>query len=159
MRMKYQMLPQALQKQILLRIVAAAMCIFLFTLSAAISRDWYLSASFLLIGSVSGIAGTVLFAQAVRGKYVVVEGIFRKIELTTFRRKPKMIYLTADQHIIKVHLHHYLKNAEIGDGIIVYIADSMPIYQEDDYEIVNGYLAMEVRKTKRPYTDLDLDAT
>lgn len=146
-RKKYQVLPQPLKKQILLRMGATMICFILFTLSAAISRDWYLGVSFLLVGLVSGIAGTVLFVQAEQGSYVVVEGVCQKIELTTFRRKPKTVHLSAREHNIRVHLHHYLKNVEIGDEIIIYIAASLPVYREDGCEIVNGYLAMEIRKT------------
>ena len=146
-RKKYQVLPRALQKQILLRMGVTVISIFLFTLSAAISRDWYLGVSFLIVGLVSGVAGTVLFVQAERGSYVVVEGICQKIELTAFRHKPKTVYLSAGEHNIRVHLHHYLKKAEIGDEIIIYIAASLPVYREDGCEIVNGYLAMEIRKT------------
>ncbi len=48
--------------------------------------------------------------------------------------------------MVKIYLRHRLKNIAEGDGIVVYVADNMPVYQQDGCEVLNGYLAVEIRK-------------
>lgn len=146
MKKEFQKLPPALQKQILIRFGAGVLSLVLFIIAAVAYREFYVCVSFLLFGIVFGIAGAMLLIRTFQGRFVAVEGICNQVERTSIRRRPKAIYFPVDPHIVKVCLRHRLKNIAEGDGVIVYVADNMPVYQQDGCEVLNGYLAVEIRK-------------
>lgn len=146
MKRKFQALPSALQRQILLRFSIGALSLILFLLVVILYWDFYLSASFLLFSLVFGISGVLLLLRALGGKFVSIEGICRQVEKTPIRRKPKTVFVSAGPHTVRICLRHQLKSVSEGDGIVVYVADNMPVYQQDGCEVLNGYIAMEIRK-------------
>lgn len=146
MKEKFQKLPPALQKQILLRFGASILSLLLLIVVALLYRDLYLCISFLLFGAVFGVAGGLLLFRSFDGRYVLVEGICQQIEQTAIRKKPKSVYFTMEPHVVKVRLRHRLKEVAIGDHISVFVSDNMPVYQENGCKVLNGYIAMEIRK-------------
>lgn len=146
MKEKFLELPVALKKQILLRIGSAAICLLLFLTASATYYDLRLSLSFLLIGLILGTSGILLCVRLLDGHYVVVEGLCRRVERTALRRRLKAVYFSTDSQTIKVLLRHRLKRADAGDRITLYVADSTPVYEADNYTLVNGYLAMTIQK-------------
>lgn len=60
MKEKFQKLPPALQKQILIRFGASVLSLLLLIIVALLYRDLYLCISFLLFGAVFGVAGGLL---------------------------------------------------------------------------------------------------
>ena len=146
MKKRFQMIPPGLQKEIIIRIAASAVSVLVLVVAAVLYREFYICISFLLFAAVFAIAGITLFIRSCQGRYVALEGICRQIERTSMRRRPKAIYLSADPHMVKVYIRQRLKNLKEGDGVIVYVSDTMPVYQQEGCEVLNGYLAMEIRK-------------
>ena len=77
MKEKFQKLPPALQKQILIRFGASVLSLLLLIIVALLYRDLYLCISFLLFGAVFGVAGGLLLFRSFAGRYVLVEGTVR----------------------------------------------------------------------------------
>lgn len=153
MKEQFQKLPPALQKQILIRFGAGILSLLLLIVVALLYRDPYLCISFLLFGIVFGVAGAMLLLRSLTGKYVLVEGTCQQVEQTAIRKKPKTVYFSMEPHMIKVRLRHRQKGIAVGDHIAVYVAENMPVYQEEGCEVLNGYLAMEIRKGSGNHDD------
>ena len=146
MKEKFQKLPPALQKLILIRFGASVLSLLLLIIVALLYRDLYLCISFLLFGAVFGVAGGLLLFRSFAGRYVLVEGVCQQIEQTAIRKKTKSIYFTTEPYVVKVRLRHRLKEIAVGDHIAVFVSDNMPVYQENGCQILNGYIAIEIKK-------------
>lgn len=146
MKEKFQKLPAALQKQILIRFGASILSFLLLIIVALLYRDPYLCISFLLFGAVFGVAGGRLLFRSFDGRYVLIEGVCQQVEQTAIRKKTKSIYFKMEPYVVKVRLRHRLKEITVGDHIAVFVSDNMPVYQENGCEVLNGYIAMEIRK-------------
>lgn len=149
MRKDFQKLPPPLQKQVLFRFAAAALSLIPAALAALRFRDTVLCAPFLLFSLVAAAAGFALLTRSLRGGFVRVEGICTQIERTGIRRRPKVLLLSAGEHTVKIYLRGKPKNIAAGSRTVVYLADNQPVYQQDGYEIVNGYLAIETVGARR----------
>lgn len=89
--------------------------------------------------------GTSAF-RSFAGRYVLVEGVCQQVEQTAIRKKTKSIYFTTEPYVVKVRLRHRLKEIAVGDHIAVFVSDNMPVYQENGCQILNGYIAIEIKK-------------
>ena len=101
---------------------------------------------FCYLGAVFGVAGGLLLFRSFAGRYVLVEGVCQQIEQTAIRKKTKSIYFTTEPYVVKVRLRHRLKEIAVGDHIAVFVSDNMPVYQENGCQILNGYIAIEIKK-------------
>lgn len=124
MKEKFQKLPPALQKQILIRFGASVLSLLLLIIVALLYRDLYLCISFLLFGAVFGVAGGLLLFRSFAGRYVLVEGVCQQVEQTAIRKKTKSIYFTTEPYVVKVRLRHRLKEIAVGDHIAVFVSDN-----------------------------------
>ena len=86
------------------------------------------------------------FRRSVCGAYVVLSGACQRIEQTAIRRRTKVIYFTVSPHTVRVNLKRWVKDLAEGDGIVLYVADNTPVYEKDGCQVLNGYLALEIRK-------------
>ena len=77
---------------------------------------------------------------------ICVEGVCQQVEQTAIRKKTKSIYFTTEPYVVKVRLRHRLKEIAVGDHIAVFVSDNMPVYQENGCQILNGYIAIEIKK-------------
>ena len=91
-------------------------------------------------------AGGLLLFRSFAGRYVLVEGVCQQVEQTAIRKKTKSIYFTTEPYVVKVRLRHRLKEIAVGDHIAVFVSDNMPVYQENGCQILNGYIAIEIKK-------------
>ena len=147
MKEKFQKLPPALQKQILIRFGASVLSLLLLIVVALLYRDLYLCISFFAIwGCFLELPGGLLLFRSFAGRYVLVEGVCQQIEQTAIRKKTKSIYFTTEPYVVKVRLRHRLKEIAVGDHIAVFVSDNMPVYQENGCQILNGYIAIEIKK-------------
>lgn len=146
MKEKFKDLPEALQKQIELRLAACALSLLLFVVTLAVYRDLYLCLPFVVFCLFFGVFGALLLFRATDGKFVVIEGQCSKVERTAIRKKPKIIYFVSEPHSVKLSVRHRIKNIEAGDCVMVYVSENTPVYQEEGCQVLSGYLALEIRK-------------
>ena len=108
MKEKFNSIPEALQKQIIIRVGASGLSLLLVV--------------------------------------VVIEGECTEVERTTLRKRPKVIYFTAEPHNVKLHVRQRLRNIAVGDRLVVYASENTPVYQNEGCQILSGYLALTVKK-------------
>ena len=73
-------------------------------------------------------------------------GVCREVESTLFRRRPKAVVMECGDRQVKVYLHARVRNLAVGERLRIYVAESAPVYEEDDILVLSGYLAVEVGK-------------
>ena len=132
MKEKLKKLPPPLRKQALLRFAGAGACFCLLLLVA--------------VGVFSAGSGALLVWRADQGKVLVVEGVCWEVELTLFRRRPKAVVMECGDRQVKVYLHARVRNLAVGERLRIYVAESAPVYEEDDILVLSGYLVVEVGK-------------
>ena len=54
--------------------------------------------------------------------------------------------MECDDRQVKVYLHARVRNLALGERLRIYVAESMPVYEEHDSLVLGGYLAIEVGK-------------
>ena len=138
--------PQPLLRQLLLRLGAVVMSLFFCVCSFLLYGEPYLSLSLLAISIVVGVSGLSFYNTVIAKRYIVVEGSCQSVEQTRVFRKNKAVYVFAAPHTIKVTPHQRNTNIQAGDTLRLYIATRTPVYHTDGYEVLSGYMAMEVLK-------------
>lgn len=138
--------PQPLLRQLMLRLGAAVMSLFFCVCSFLLYGEPYLSLSLLAVSIAIGVSGLWFYNTVVTQQYIVVEGSCQKVEQTPILRKNKAVYVFAAPHTIKVTPHQRNANVQIGDTLRLYVAARTPVYHADGYEVLSGYMAMEVLK-------------
>ena len=143
MKEKFKQLPEILQKQIIFRIAAGAVSLLAFFIVLALYRNLFLCLSFVFFAIVFFCSGIFLLFRVVNGKYITIEGRCTRIDKSFLRKRNKSIYIESVPHKIKLNLRQKLKNISQGDDVVVYVLESTSVYQEEGYEILSGYLAIE----------------
>ena len=54
--------------------------------------------------------------------------------------------MECGDRLVKVYLHARVRNLAVGERLRFYVAESAPVYEEDDVLVLSGYLAVEVGK-------------
>ena len=143
---KLKKLPPPLRKQALLRFAGAGTCFCLLLVVAVGYCQPMLWFPFLVMGAFSAGSGTLLVRRVAQGKVLLLEGVCREVELTLFRRRPKAVVMECGSRQVKVYLHARVRNLVVGERLRLYVAESAPVYEEDDVLVLSGYLAVEVGK-------------
>jgi len=141
----FRQIPDPLQKQTLIRFGLGVVFILLMSILHFISRDifiWLPCAGAAIFFIASAFA---LFRRAVLGEYVVVSGVCQHVELTAVKRRAKFIILKTDEHNVQVTLHSRARKISVGTVVDLYLAKSTPIYVRDNVQILNNYLAIDIR--------------
>lgn len=146
MKEKIKNLPEALQKQVIIRLGASIASLLLAVAILAVNHDLYLTVTFIAFWLFFGINGTLLIFRLVNGKYVVIEGRCNEVERTVIRKKPKSICFLVEDQTVKLQIRQKMRDISIGDFIRVYVADNTPVYQDSGCQILGGYLAIEIEK-------------
>ena len=146
MKEKLKKLPPPLRKQALLRFAGAGACFCLLLVVAVGYRQPMLCFPFLVMSAFSAGSGALLVWRVDQGKVLVLEGICREVESTLFRHRPKAVVMECGGRQVKVYLHARVRNLAVGERLRLYVAESSPVYEEDDVLVLSGYLAMEVGK-------------
>ena len=89
MKEKFNSIPEALQKQIIIRVGASGLSLLLVVVVIAMYRDVYLSLAFVLFFLFFGASGVFMFWNAAKGRYIAIEGECTEVERTTLRKGRK----------------------------------------------------------------------
>lgn len=93
MKEKFNSIPEALQKQIIIRVGASGLSLLLVVVVIAMYRDVYLSLAFVLFFLFFGASGVFMFWNAAKGRYIAIEGECTEVERTTLPEK-------AESHLL-----------------------------------------------------------
>ena len=146
MKDEFRRLPEALQRQILLRLAIGASFFILFLVIQIYSKDFYFSFPCLLLGGMLTINGCLLFYNSVKGNFISVQGVCIQTETTVIRKRMKNLYIDAGPYTLKIQVRYRIKNPNQGDTVIVYLSEKTPVYEQDDGYKICSYYALEIRK-------------
>ena len=104
------------------------------------------SLSVLLFFAFYGFSALQLLYRAVTDQIVVIRGHCTGLEKTPMRRRIKTLYLWSDPHAVKIQIAGRLRNVDEGDIITVYTATGTPVYENEGYQQLSTYLAIDILK-------------
>ena len=143
--------PAVLQHQILLRFGWTLGGLAAFGLFWALSGQFWFSAPFLMLAAWMGVGAIQLFRTIWLGRYVFVQAICKQVTTTAILKRPKALILTTEQGDLRLRMQQRIRNPEVGEAFLLYLADDATIYQNDDCLIVSSYLAWERIQQKDGY--------
>lgn len=146
MKERFKQLPEALQKQIIIRFVVAILFTLLFFVILCVFGDIYLYipclgfAGFLIVNAI------LLLYNSAKGNYVSVRGVCKHIETTPIQKRIKSITLQYEDEtpkLLSISIRERMKRLSIGDTVIVYLSEKTPVYNRDGGYLIYGYYAIE----------------
>lgn len=146
MREKFQSLPAALQRQVLLRLGIGCASFLLFFVILFISWDIYLCIPCVILSSFLIVNGGCLFYNCIKGAYVVVQGVCSEIETRGILKKVKAFYMASEEKLLKIPVRQRIKNLRTGDTVTVYMSNKTPIYESGNLFTICSYHALDIRK-------------
>ena len=120
--------------------------LLLMVVSLLLEGNLYLSLSVLLFFAFYGFSALQLLYRAVTDQIVVIRGHCTGLEKTPMRRRIKTLYLWSDPHAVKIQIAGRLRNVDEGDIITVYTATGTPVYENEGYQQLSTYLAIDILK-------------
>lgn len=153
MKGRFKQLPEAMQKQIILRFAAAALFTLLFFVILFGFGDVYLYLPCLFFAGFLIVNAVLLLYNSVKGDFVSVRGVCTNIEATPIRKRIKSITLQYEDEtpkMLTVSIRERMKRLAVGDTVIVYLSEKTPVYNRDGGYLIYGYYAIEIRKGARP---------
>ena len=144
MKEKFKKIPQALQKQIIIKYGAALVSLLLMTVSLLLERNLYLPLSFLIFFAFFGFSASQLLYRSAAGQFIMICGQCIRLERTPIRRYIRTLYLWADPHTVKVQIAGKLRNINVGDAVAIYVSDNTPVYESEGYQQLSTYLAIDI---------------
>ena len=145
----FKQIPEPLQKQILYRLAYGAAILFVTIVLFFYTLDWFSVLACVIAIIACIISAFSLFRRAVIGDYVEIRGEFLKVILNTVKRRTKaIIILTEDNRKLKVMIKQKLKKINTGSKITIYVAPNIPIYEDNDMNLLYSYLALDIKKEK-----------
>lgn len=147
MKRKFKQLPEALQKQIIIRFAVALLFSLLFVTILVISGDAYLYIPCLLFAGSLFVNTALLQYNCLSGNFISVSGVCTHIDATPFRNRIKSIALKLDDNKqLTISVRRQLKRLKVGDTVIVYLPEKAHVYTRDGEYWMNSYYAFEIRK-------------
>lgn len=146
MKDKFKRLPEALQKQVVLRLAIGAGFFILFLIVQLCMGDIYFSLPCVIFGGVMIVNGGLLLYNSTKGNFISVRGVCRQIETMGIRKRVRNIYIDTEPYILKLPVRQRIRNLDKGDTIIVYLSEKTPVYEQDNGYMICSYYALEIRK-------------
>lgn len=146
MKDKFNKIPVALQKQIILRFGMGILVFFLFIIVSIYYRNLYFSLPCFLLSFVLFAYGIFLFYNCIENKYLMLEGTCVEVLTKRVRKKIKSIILMVDGKNLKLPIQKRVQTIKEGDTVTVYLSENAPVYEDDGNYIIYSYYALEVRK-------------
>ena len=149
MKERFKQLPEAMQKQIIIRFAVALFFIMLFFITVFSSGDVYLYLPCLLFTVFFIINALSLLYNSIIANYVSVKGTCIMIDATAIRKRVKSFTIECEEDsskLLTVSIRHRIKRLAVGDTVIIYLSEKTPVFSNDGGYMINGYYALEIRK-------------
>ena len=146
LREQFRLIPEALKKQILIRGVLSVAALLLFVFVLIYTKEFSFALPCIALSLFMIVNSTQLLYNCIRNKYVVVQGICKKVEKTTFRKRVKSLSLEVENRILTLPVRHRLKAPSVGDEISIYLPENAPVYEKDGGYHVYSFYALEINR-------------
>lgn len=138
------------QKHILLRFGLGVGLLFLslvFAVSYGIPMLWLSS---LLFAAFFLFLAVQLYGMAAEGAYLIIEGMCIDLESSPFRKRQTSLVLETEFGAVRIALQGQNRLLTPGCSVKVYISQSTPVYEQNQYKVICSYLFMEVFPRRIP---------
>lgn len=139
----FQTFPAVLQHQILLRFGLTLGGLAAFGLFWLLSRQFWFGAPFAMLALWMGLSGVQMFCTIYRGKYTCVEASCKQVITTPILKRPKALILSTERGDLRLRMQQRIQKPEVGCLYLIYLADSTPIYQNENGYLLSDYLAVQ----------------
>lgn len=146
MKEKLRELPVAIQKQVIIRYGAAAVSLILLVISLLMAEDPYLPLSLALIFAFFLFSASQLLYLALSGHLIEISGECIRLERIPIRRRLKALYLQVETQVVRLQITGKQRDVGVGDLVTVYASDSAPVYENEGYQQLGGYLAINIQR-------------
>ncbi|MCI9491251.1 MAG: hypothetical protein HFG97_14900 [Dorea sp.] len=146
MKERFKQLPEALQRQVMIRAVGGIVFLILFIVIQLSFGDIYLSLPCLLFGLVTIVNGGRLLYNSLSGNYLCVQGMCEQIETTGIRKRVKSICISIEKNMLRIPVRRRAKSISRGDTVVLYLSDKIPVYEKDGEYMIYNYYALEIKK-------------
>lgn len=146
MKNEFRRVPEAMQRQVVLRLAVGAGFLFLFLVLQICLGDICFSLPCLLFGGGMIVNGGLLFYNGIKGNFIRIQGICRQIETTGIRKRIKNLYIDMEPYTLKMPVRHRIRNLIRGDTVIIYLSEKTPVYEQDKGYMICSYYALEIKK-------------
>lgn len=146
MKERFKQLPEALQRQVMIRAVGGIVFLILFIVIQLSFGDIYLSLPCLLFGLVTIVNGGRLLYNSLSGNYLCVQGMCEQIETTGIRERVKSICISIEKNMLRIPVRRRAKSISRGDTVVLYLSDKIPVYEKDGEYMIYNYYALEIKK-------------
>lgn len=152
MKEKFMDLPEALQKQLIIRFGAGSVFLILTILILVLYKDIYLLIPCLVFAAFFYVNGIYVWHTVTGNRYIILEGLCSSVDKTPLRKRVKNIYIETETGTVKIVIRQCIKQMEKGDTVRVYISKNTPVYEHDQCKVLCSYLALEkMRKGESNY--------
>lgn len=149
MKEKFEKLPKPLQTQIAIKLIGAAVFLFLFAVILIGFRDFIFSLPCLILSLFLAISGSWLCYNAFEGNYMCLQGVCESIETTGLRKRVKGILIRLENSsVVKVPVRQGMKMLRAGDTVIIYLSDQVPVYEHEGGYMISSYYALDMKKER-----------
>ena len=139
-------MPELLRQQILLRLGAGVISVFLFAVILLCSWDFRLCFPCLILAAFLIVNGSILLYNCIKDNYLCLNGSCVDIQTAGIRKKVKTIHVNINGVTVQIHVKQRIKGVSIGDTIVLYISDHTPVYENSGVHVVYSYYAIGVKK-------------
>ncbi len=146
MREKFKQIPSALQREILFRLIAGFISLFLFFAILISFLDVYFSLPCLILATFLIVNGGLLFYNCCKGRYITVQGVCSDIETKGFRKKVKAFKMQFEEMVLKIPVHQRIRHLHTGNTVTVYLSSKAPVYEKDNILFICSYHAIDIQK-------------
>lgn len=148
MKNRLAMFPTALQHQLL---VQAALALLSLALALVVLIIFSATASlpFLLVSLLLAFSTLRLYCTTAQRHYLELRGIILKVERTPIRQRPKAILLEVDGKALHLVLRNRHISLKEGHTVILYLADTTPLYEWHGIHQLHSYLALVLDQQNR----------
>ena len=138
-------IPEPLQKQVYIRLGFTVIFLLLFVLVLSMGFDWLTVIPFIVLSLFSLYSAWHLFRSALKGEYVVIEGICVDANVTAIRKKTKSVILKTDEHTVQVMIRQRQKKIPKGVELAIYVAKKTQVFEKDGMMVLHSYIALEIK--------------
>ena len=109
MKEKFMALPEALQKQLIIRFGAGSVFLILTILILVLYKDVYLLIPCLVFAAFFYVNGIYVWHTVTGNRYIILEGLCSSVDKTPLRKRVKNIYLETEAGTVKIVIRQCIK--------------------------------------------------
>lgn len=147
MKIKFEKIPNVLQKQIIFRLLLGALILILFVVLWILTKDFLISFPCLAFSVFLLFNSYILFNNCFNNKLIVLTGVCTDINKTIFKKHIKSLVIKTDEgKNLEIISKQSYRRLTAGDKVTVYLSYKTPVYEKSNLLLIINYYALEINK-------------